>query len=70
MLVGPLIEDPTAELRPVVGLNHQRQPALDAKPLQHSGYARAGQRHVDFDGEALPTPFVQHGKSPKPPTIE
>ena len=33
MLVRPVIEDPAAEFRPVVGLNHQRQTALVAEPL-------------------------------------
>jgi hypothetical protein len=58
------------EFRPVVGLNHVRQPAFDAKPLQYPGDARAGQRDVDFDGEALATPFVEHGKGPKPAPVE
>lgn len=70
MVVCPLVEDPTAEFRPIVGLNHQWQPALAAEPLQYPGYAFAGQRDVDFDGEALPTPFVEHGKGPKPPAVE
>src|SRR6516225_2298007 len=70
MLVSPLIEHPTAKLRSIVGLNHQRQPALAAEPLQYSDYAFAGQRNVDFDGEALPTPFVKHRKSPKPAPVE
>jgi len=70
MVERPLIEDPTAEFRPIVGLNHQRQPALAAEPLQYPGYAFAGQRDVDFDGEAFPTPFVEHGKGPKPPPVQ
>src|SRR6516225_11496807 len=70
MLVSPLIEHPTAKLRPIVSLNHQRQPTLAAEPLQYPGYAFAGQRNVDFDGEALPTPFVEHRKGPKPAPVE
>ena len=62
MLVSPLIQYLNAEFRPVVGLNHQRQPALAAEPLQNSGYAFAGQRDVDLDGEACPTPLVEHDK--------
>jgi hypothetical protein len=69
-LVSPLIKDRTAELRPIVGLNHEREPALEAQPRPHSGYAFAGQRDVDFAGEALPTPFVEHGKGPKPAQVE
>ena len=41
-----------------------------AQPLQHSGDAFAGQRNVDFDGEALATPFIEHGEGPKPATVE
>jgi hypothetical protein len=58
MLVRPLIEDPAAEFRPIVGLNHQRQPTLAAEPLQDPGYAFTRQGDVNFDGEALPASFV------------
>jgi hypothetical protein len=66
MIIGPLVESLAAEFRPVIGLNYCRETTGVAQALQHLGNALAGQRDVNFDGEALPAPLVEYGKGPKP----
>jgi len=38
--------------------------------LRHPGYTLAGKRDVDFDGQALSAPLVEHSEGAKPPAAD
>jgi hypothetical protein len=38
--------------------------------FQHHGYTLAGKRDVDFDGQALAAPLVEHIEGTKPPAAD
>ncbi len=59
-LVGPLIEYPPGKFRTIVGLDHGRQSEPASQSFQHPLHPLAGERDVNLDSQALPTPLVDY----------
>src|SRR5262249_52040581 len=58
----PLVKHAAGELGAVVNLDRRRQTASEPQSFQYPFNPLAGERYINFDGQALTTPFVDHGE--------
>src|SRR6185437_3038649 len=69
VLVGPLIQRPADELGAVVGAKQRWLAQFPRQPVHHPHDARARQRRIELDRQALPTVIVHHPQHPYHPPV-
>lgn len=66
LILGPLGEGFTQELRPVIGSKHLRQATLALEPPEDPDQAQRGDRRIDFDVQRLAIEVVLDVERPEP----